>query len=342
MKSHTLHVPKMHCQSCVILTETELQVHPSVHSVKAHLHLKQVEIHGDFGDKSSAEVAQELTPLLEKFGYHLTAEAEDTKGTRSKWADFKIALPIALVFIAIFVLLQKMGIVNLVNASSIGWGTAFVIGVIASLSTCMAVVGGLVLSVSASFAKEGNKVKPQLLFHLGRLLSFFILGGVIGSIGSAFQLGAGGTFILGLIVGIIMLILGLNLLDLFHWSKRLTPTMPKFISKHIFQLKEANHTLTPMLLGIATFFLPCGFTQSMQIYTLSTGNFWNGAMTMFIFALGTLPVLAILSFSSLAISSQKDRSIFFKTAGLVVLFFGLFNLLNSFVAIGWLPPVFNI
>jgi sulfite exporter TauE/SafE len=63
---------------------------------------------------------------------------------------------------------------------------------------------------------------------------------------------------------------------------------------------------------------------------------------MFIFALGTLPVLALLSFSSLAISKKQDRSVFFKTAGLVVLFFGLFNLLNSFVAIGWLPPLFNL
>jgi hypothetical protein len=156
-----------------------------------------------------------------------------------KWKDLKVAFPIALIFIALFILLQKMGIVNLVNASSVGWGTAFIIGVIASLSTCMAVVGGLVLSVSVSFAKTGDKVKPQLLFHLGRLLSFFILGGVIGSIGSAFQLGANGTFLLGVIVGIIMLILGLNLLDLFHWSKKLTPTMPKFIAKHVFQLKES-------------------------------------------------------------------------------------------------------
>jgi sulfite exporter TauE/SafE len=205
----------------------------------------------------------------------------------------------------------------------------------------MAVVGGLVLSVSTNFAKEGDKIKPQVLFHLGRLVSFFILGGVIGSIGAAFQLGLYGTFILSLLVGIIMIILGVNLLDIFHWSKKLQPTMPKFISRHIFQLKAVNHTLTPLLLGLATFFLPCGFTQSMQIYSLSTGNFWTGALTMSAFALGTLPVLILLSFGSLAITKQQNKSIFFKTAGLVVLFFGLFNLLNSFTSIGWLPPFLN-
>ena len=101
------------------------------------------------------------------------------KQHNAKWGDFKIAVPIALGFAVLFVVLQKMGIVNLVSAGNVTYGTAFVIGIIASLSTCMAVVGGLVLSMSATFAKEGDKVRPQLMFHGGRIASFFILGGVI-------------------------------------------------------------------------------------------------------------------------------------------------------------------
>jgi sulfite exporter TauE/SafE len=84
----------------------------------------------------------------------------------------------------------------------------------------MAVVGGLVLSISANFAKKGENIKPQILFHLGRLASFFILGGVIGAIGSSFQFGKEGIFILGLIVAVILLILGFNLLDVFPWTKK--------------------------------------------------------------------------------------------------------------------------
>jgi sulfite exporter TauE/SafE len=64
-------------------------------------------------------------------------------------------------------------------------------------------------------------------------------------------------------------------------------------------------------------------------------------MTMFVFALGTLPVLALLSFSSLGIHNKARSGIFFKTAGLVVIFFGIFNLINSLVAIGIISPVFN-
>ncbi|MBA3550992.1 sulfite exporter TauE/SafE family protein [Patescibacteria group bacterium] len=195
--------------------------------------------------------------------------------------------------------------------------------------------------MSANFAKEGDKVRPQVLFHVGRLIAFVILGGVIGAIGTAFQLGITGTFILGIIVGIIMLILGLNLLDVFPWAKKLQPTLPAFISNHVQGLKNVNHTLTPLLVGIVTFFLPCGFTQSMQIYTLTTGSFWAGAMTMGAFALGTLPVLAIMSFSTSRIHKKAQSGVFFKTAGLVVLFFAVFNIYNSLVAVGVLPALFS-
>lgn len=258
-----------------------------------------------------------------------------------KWSDFTVAVPIALAFVFLFVALQNMGIVNLVQGGDVTYGTAFVIGIIASLSTCMAVVGGLVLSISATFAKEGDKIKPQLLFHGGRLVSFFILGGVIGALGSAFTLSTSATFILSVAIGIVMLILGINLLDVFPWAKKLQPSMPKFIARHAHGVSKFNHSFTPVLVGLATFFLPCGFTQSMQLYTLTTGNFLHGGLTMLSFALGTLPVLALISFSSLSMKNSSKSGIFFKASGLIVILFALFNLINSLVVVGVLPPIFN-
>jgi sulfite exporter TauE/SafE len=79
----------------------------------------------------------------------------------------------------------------------------------------------------------------------------------------------------------------------------------------------------------------------MQLYTLTTGNFLEGGLTMFAFALGTLPVLALLSFSSVSIKNSSKAGVFFKSAGLVVILFALFNLINSLVVIGVLPPIFN-
>lgn len=337
-KTYTFHVNGMHCNSCVALTESELSGVREVSRVKASLKDLSVRVTGDFGDKTAEHVANDLSEVMKPHGYTLALEKQRHS---AKWSDFNVAIPITIGFIAFFIILQKLGIVNLVNASRVNFGTAFVVGLIASVSTCMAVVGGLVLSMSANFAKEGDKVKPQLFFHIGRLIAFFILGGVIGAIGSAFQLGSVGTFALGLLIGLVMLVLGINLLDVFPWAKRLQPTIPSFVGKRVHGLKNASHSLTPLLVGVATFFLPCGFTQSIQLYTLTTGSFLAGAVIMSAFALGTLPVLGLISFSSFSIHSKVQSGIFFKTAGLVVIFFAIFNIINSLVAIGWIPPIFS-
>ena len=337
-KTFTFHVNGMHCNACILLTESELQEHPSVSSAKSSLHTRSVEICGDFGDMSIETIAEELTSVLAKHGYSLSVEK---KARRVRWEDFVIAVPVAFLFAVLFIVLQKVGLVNLINTSSVSYGTAFIIGVIASLSTCMAVVGGLVLSMSATFAREGDAVRPQLLFHGGRIVSFFVLGGIIGAIGSAFALNTTMTFVLSLVIGTVMLIMGINLLDLFPWAKRLQIGMPRFLSKHALGVSKFNHRLTPLLVGMATFFLPCGFTQSMQIYTLSTGSFFTGALTMLSFALGTLPVLALISFSSFSIQNSPKAGIFFKSAGLIVIMFALFNLINSLVVIEFMPPLFN-
>lgn len=338
MQTYKFHASGMHCNACVMLTEGELCALPEVKSAKSSLASNTIEVTGDFGNKTARAVAEDLNKVLKPHGYTLELEPV----THSpKFEEFKIALPVALAFILLFVGLQKLGIVNLITTSEVNFGTAFVIGLVASVSTCMAVVGGLVLSMSAKFAQEGEAVRPQLFFHLGRLVSFFILGGAIGALGSAFQLNVATTFILNVLVAFVLLILGLNLLDVFPWAKKLQPTIPNFIGKRVNKLKNLNHVLTPMLVGVATFFLPCGFTQSMQIYTLTTGNFWTGAFIMLAFALGTLPVLALLSFGSLGVNKKTQSGVFFKSAGLVVIFFGCLNLINALVVKGVIPPIFN-
>lgn len=336
--NYVFHVQGMHCKSCVMMIEGELTDLSYVTHAKVSLAHHRLEVSGDFGGRTQEEIASLLNEPLQKHKYTLSVERVRHA---AKWSDFAVALPLAVLFIAFFVLLQKLGIVNLVNSSKVGYGTAFTIGLIASVSTCMAIVGSLALSISANFAKEGSKVRPQMLFHIGRLIAFFVLGGLVGMLGSAFQLGATGSGVLGIIVALVLFVLGVNLLDVFPWMRRLQPTLPAFLSKRVHGLQEINHSLTPFLIGAATFFLPCGFTQSMQMYTLTTGSFWTGSLIMFFFALGTLPVLGLLSFGAAGLQTKAQSSLFFKTAGLVVIFFGVFNFLNSLAALGIINPIFT-
>lgn len=338
METYKFHVQGMHCKACIALTEGELCTLPEIQTVKASLDDLSVEINGNFGNKDKEQIASQLTELLKPHGYTITTEKPAFTPT---WTDFYIALPIAALLIALFVMLQKMGLTNVIQISQLDYRSIFIIGLIASVSSCMAVVGGLVLSISANFAKQGDKIKPQVFFHASRLISFFILGGTIGILGATVQLGIIGNFILNLTVGLVLLILGINLLEVFPWAKKIQPAIPAFIGSRIYNLKNINHTLTPILVGAATFFLPCGFTQSMQIYALSTKNFWQGALTMLVFALGTLPALALLSFGSANMGNRIKTGIFFKVAGILVLFFALINIAGSLAAIGIIPPLFN-
>jgi len=117
-----------------------------------------------------------------------------------------------------------------------------------------------------------------------------------------------------------MIVLRINPLDLFPFFRKLQFRIPKKFSKRITGIENISNKYTPVLLGILTFFLPCGFTQSMQINAMTSGNFVGGGLTMLVFALGTFPVLALISFTSVKFAHSLRSGIFFKTAGFIVIF----------------------
>src|SRR3990167_4149809 len=228
MNTYTFHVRGMHCAACTLLIEETFKELPYISRVHASLPNHQVAITGNFSEPPEL-IAEKLTELVKSHGYTVSLE-KSQKG--AGWGDFVYALPIALVIIVGFLALQKMGLTNLITSSDVSYGTAFVLGLIASVSTCLAVVGGLVLSLSAISAKEGGTWRTQTLFHAGRLGGFFILGGAIGLIGRSFQVGLPVNVVLGILVALVMFILGVNLLDVFHFTKRLQFSMPSRLSRH--------------------------------------------------------------------------------------------------------------
>lgn len=336
-KTYTFHVHGMHCKSCSILITHALSEVAGIEKVVVNEHSHTAIIESS-RDVPPEQLAVELTKYIEKDGYTLALEK---KKHEARWRDLFLAIPIVALIATAFILLQYAGLVDLINAEQVSYPVAFVIGLVASVSSCLAVVGGLLLSVAANYAKSERKVKPQLYFHIGRLVTFFVLGGAIGMLGSAFSLSTAATVTLSIIIGIVMLILGVNLLDVFPAARKLQFFMPKFLTHQSAKVKSIEHDAAPLLIGASTFFLPCGFTQSMQLYTLSTGDFLTGALTMFVFALGTLPVLALISVTSMKLGKGKTGSVFFKTAGLLVILFALLNILNALVAAGYVPPLFT-
>jgi uncharacterized protein len=335
LKSCEFFVEGMHCAACELLIEKKLSKVVGVKTVDAKLNESKVYI------KSDKELdATELSKLVENEGYRIVNNKQNV-ASRSK-KELILSLLISLGFFGGFLLLQKSGIINLASGDGqITLPFVFLIGVVASLSTCMAVVGGLVLSLSSNYAKE-KQAKPIILFHISRIVGFFILGGLIGLLGSAFVLTPVMTFILNLALFIVMIVMAINLLEILPSAKKLQLRMPKFIGKRAMKVGETNNFLTPILLGAVTFFLPCGFTQSMQLYSLTTGSFINGAVTMLVFALGTLPMLALISFASTKFSKSMQSGLFFKIAAFIIILFSIFNFTAALAAVGIIKPIFNI
>lgn len=335
MKSYTFHVTGTHCPSCKILIEDILSEQDLVQNVRVDLKQEIVEIE-TLSDQNPEELATMLSSKLAKDHYTLTVD----KSIKEKKKDDVIwkAIPIGLVFLILFFILQKSGVLNLGIGGKTTPATSFIIGLIASVSSCLAIVGGLVLSLSAKISEDKvSDTKTFVLFHAGRLVSFAVLGGILGLIGNAIGISFTFSAILGLVASVVMLLLGLNLVGVFAKNK---VALPSGIFNFFRRIE--HKTFTPLVIGFATFFLPCGFTQSMQVAAISSGSFTSGFLIMLAFALGTLPVLAFLSFGSASFAHGKHAPLFFKSAGVVVIGLGIFALLAGLAGIGIINPLFNI
>lgn len=318
-----LPVSGLHCRACEILSEEKLSKIKNVTKVRVSQRRGEAEIFYNDSIPDQAEIRRELRAL----GYDLT----DDKTGENKKTEVKTDTTwlSALLIIAIVYLLLKN--VTLFDFSSylnqeFSWPLALLVGLAAGVSTCLALVGGLVLGLAANYSKEhpeatkSEKFKPHLLFNLGRVGGFFLLGGILGLIGSELKPSPLFNGLLTITVAFVLLFLGAKLLN-FPGLNKFEVTLPKSLGRKI-------KTNNPWLLGALTFFLPCGFTQAMQIYALNSGNFFSGALTMSMFALGTVPGLLGLGGLS-AVLGNKRNKLFFTIAGAIVVLFAILNLNNG-------------
>ncbi|MFA7310120.1 MAG: cation transporter, partial [Candidatus Paceibacterota bacterium] len=116
--TYVFHVNGMHCNACTLLIEETFRELPHVSDVKASLAAHQVSVTTDLEDTPEA-IAAQLTALVKSHGYTISVEKQQKN---AGWGDFVYAIPIALVLIAGFAMLQKAGLANLITSSSVSYG----------------------------------------------------------------------------------------------------------------------------------------------------------------------------------------------------------------------------
>ncbi|MCX6714798.1 MAG: sulfite exporter TauE/SafE family protein [Candidatus Uhrbacteria bacterium] len=218
--------------------------------------------------------------------------------------------------------------------------SALLLGFVAGSSSCLAVSGGLLLSmIGKSHDRLGAMSKSARMrftwsFVIGRIAAYTILGGVIGIIGSSFTFSPWVTGVITLLAAAYMIIAGLEMLQMApNWLKCAIPRPPKWLSNKILDSDGNPNPFAPFLLGAATFFLPCGFTQSLQIYALTTASFTTGALILGAFAIGTAPALLALGFASGALNGKTGKFVL-KIAGVFILYLAMGNIQNGLTLLG--------
>jgi len=344
MEEYIYKVEGMHCASCEILIEKKLLEIDNVKSVDASTAKGEVMVKFE-GNRLNPE---RLAKLFKEENYTFS-DIVSQKSVKAKASpDEKkanlnlVAFNIAIFIIISFLILDKIGIANFLSLNSASSLITFLgFGLLAGLSSCAALVGGIVLSMSkqwnilyAGDQSTSKKLQPHIMFNTGRFISYVVLGGVLGIVGSRLQISPQITAYLIVVISILMITFGFQMLGL-KALRKFQLTVPKSFMRKISDEKNFQGKYMPFVMGVLTFFLPCGFTITAQSLALLSGNVVQGALIMGAFVLGTIPMLLFIGLSSVKFSSKPHSAmVFSKVAGFLVLFFALYNISNQITVLG--------
>ncbi len=332
--SKTYFVKGMHCAACEILVSQDIKAIKGVKNAKASL--KNACVHVEVGSQEDLPKISKLNSLFKDAGY--TFSDTPDKETPVNKEDFLRVLAIVIIFCITFFILNKNGtLMKLTLTGNSSLMSYFIFGLAAGISSCAALVGGLLLSLSSSWH---NRVLPFVYFNISRLAVFAFFGGLLGYIGNFLTFSMTSTSILTLVVAIFMMIIGFQMVGI-RWFQRFNLSI--FGRFHSFDKNaDMQNKYLPVLVGGLTFFVPCGFTLIAQTTVIQSGSFYLGAAQLFAFALGTLPILALISFTSVKLYSNPTFSKRFSLfSGLVIIFFALYTL-NSQLNVLGLPSLSDI
>ncbi len=296
---------------------------------------------------------EEIIEIVEALGYQVLQK--DVRGNikkgneRSEKKDTILQIVGTLVFmIALSILLKLFGVSTIFNQfpqveETMGYGMLFFIGLLTAVH-CIGMCGGIHLSQCLSYERNESSIcgqkqhksrwavfYPSFLYNAGRVLSYTVIGGIVGGLGSVVSFSGAGKGLIQLIAGVFMVIMGLNMLHIFPWLRKLNPRMPKFFAHKINQKKRNTG---PFYIGILNGLMPCGPLQAMQLYALSTESPIKGAFSMFLFSIGTVPLM--FGFGALSsLLSQKFTKKVMKVGAVFVVILGISMFQNGWSLSGF-------
>ncbi len=336
-----LHVKGMTCGACEMRIEKKLRDIDGVAEVKADSASGRVSVTYDESKVDINQIKQAITAI--------DYEVSDTIVKSTAHPNEKVNYPqiavIAIIVFAASMLINRLGGFGFFNyfpeaTEGMSYAAIFVIGLFTSVH-CVGMCGGICLSQCVAPGRENgsgsetktDRIRPSLLYNMGRVISYTAVGAIVGALGSVISFNGFMRGAVALLAGIIMIVMGLNMLNIFPWLKRFRFGLPKSLTNGL-----QGKSNRPLYIGLLNGLMPCGPLQAMQIYALSTGSPVQGAISMFLFALGTSPLLFGFGAASSLLSKKFTAKMMTACAVLViVLGVGMFNTglsMSGFLGIG--------
>lgn len=324
-RQKTLGIEGMTCANCELRLENGLKKMKGISAVEASLADAKLRITFDADETSLPEIME----AIGKFGYKVFENGDNpgremNQDRKKKGRTARQFVGVAVVLLALHLIITNTVGYNFIPAiaPSMGYGILLVVGLLTSIH-CIAMCGGISLSQCMAYKHfNGGKygrLKPSLLYNIGRVISYTLIGGIVGALGSVLSLPGPARGLVSILAGIFMVIMGLNMLNLFPWLKKLNPRMPRLFGNKIY---NGRGKYGPFYIGLLNGLMPCGPLQAMQLYALGTGSFFAGAASMFMFGTGTVPLL--FGFGALSsVMSKKFTGTLMKVSSVLVMVLGV-------------------
>ncbi len=329
-----LQIEGMTCTSCEMRIDNKLKKLDGIIEAKAIYSSSNVYVTYDVNiiqiDKIIDEIEKlDYTVKNKNINQAPGSRENNSKENNSDRLSITQLLGIGIIIFAAYVIINNTVGFNFIPQvnQNMGYGILFAIGLITSLH-CIAMCGGINLSQCISYKSgEGEtdrlaKFKPSLMYNAGRVVSYTILGGITGALGSAVSFSGAAKGVIAILSGVFMVIMGLNMLNLFPLLRRLNPRMPGFFGN---KARNDNGRHGPFYVGLLNGLMPCGPLQAMQIYALGTGSALAGAASMLFFSLGTLPLMFGFGAISSLLSGKFTRKMM-KVSAVLVMVLGVIML----------------
>jgi uncharacterized protein len=203
---------------------------------------------------------------------------------------------------------------------------------------CVGMCGGISAALSFSLpehARRGRRLFAyQLAYNSGRLLSYCVLGIVVGTLAHGILAGWAHSPWPRLLAALFMVALGFYLAGWWKGLQKLE-SLGGGLWKGLAPLRRKvlpiDRPLKAIAAGSLWGFLPCGLVYSALALALARADALMSGAVMLAFGLGTLPMLLLTGTLAGRLRQLLQKPRTRQIAGLLVIFFGLWTATAAFI-----------